>query len=81
MNINAIKSIVKTPAWSEIENYFRDEVLENKRLLNIKLEGKTNEMIATEYMAREMTAKIIDRVLNKLKRLAQDSNIEKQSFK
>lgn len=81
MNKQAIKSIVETPAWAEIEELFREEVLEGKKPLNIKTEGKTAEMIAMEVMAREQAAKSVDKVLKKIRRIAGTADYDRDSWK
>lgn len=78
---NQIKQIVSMPAWKYIEDIFKDEVLEGKKPVNFKTEGKTAEMIALEAMAREKAAKIVTKTLNKLNRIKNDKEYEKQSYK
>jgi hypothetical protein len=77
----AIKQIVSLPAWAYIEDVFKEEILEGKKPLNFKTEGKTAEMIALEVMAREMSAKIVDRALKKLKRIGSIAEYQKESYK
>jgi hypothetical protein len=81
MNKQAIKSIVETPAWQEIENFFKEEMLEGKKPLNIKTEGKSADMIALEVMAREQAAKSVDNALKKLRRIANNAESEKESWR
>jgi len=77
----AIKSIVTLPAWEYIVDVFKSEVIEGKKPLNFKTEGKTAEMIAMEVMAREMSAKIVDSVIKKLNRMGNETEYKKESFK
>jgi hypothetical protein len=81
MNKEAIKSIVSLPAWEEVEAVLRDEFLDGKKPLNLKTEGKTAEMIAMEVMAREMSAKALDKALKRLRRIANREEYTKESFK
>ena len=81
MNKQAIKSIVETPAWQEIEEFFKEEFLEGKKPLNIKTEGKSAEMIALEVMARNQAAKNVNNALTKLRRIASSVDEKKESWK
>jgi len=76
-----IKQILEMPAWTYIEQYFKNEVLEGKKPVNFKTEGKTSEMIAIEVMAREMAAKMVDKTLKKLRNIKSEKAFEKESYK
>lgn len=76
-----IKSIVSSEAWVFIEEYFKDEILEGKKPINFKTEGKTADIIAIEVMAREKASKIVVSALNKLKRIGSEKVYEKQTYK
>jgi len=76
-----IKQILELPAWEYIEQYFKNEVLEGKKPVNFKTEGKTSEMIAIEVMAREMAAKMVDKTLKKLRNIKSEKAFEKESYK
>ena len=72
----AIRQIVQTPSWSYVEEVIREELLEGRKPINFKTEGKTSEMIAIEVMAREMSAKIIDKALKRIKIIGAGKDIE-----
>lgn len=76
-----IKSLVDSAAWSYIEQMFKDEVLEGKKPLNFKTEGKTPDIIALEAISREKAAKIVDNVLRKIKAIKTEEEYKKQSYK
>ena len=67
MPIN-FSSFVKSPEWQEIKSYFQDEVFDKP--LEVETKGMTSEVIALEYKARELAAKIIKKTLNKFERKA-----------
>ena len=77
---NQIKTLVNSGAWQYIEDMFTDEILEGKKPINFKTEGKTTEMIALEAMARELAAKKVDSVLKKLKRIKGEVEFEKEDY-
>ena len=77
----AIKSLVEQPAWKYIEEVFNEEILEGKKPLNFKTEGKSAETIALEVMAREMASKIVFKVLNRFKSIGKTASIKKESYK
>jgi hypothetical protein len=81
MKEKAIKSIVNQTGWQYIEEVFIDEIIEGKKALNFKTEGKTAEMIAIDVIARERASKMILDVLKKLKRIANKEEYKKESFK
>jgi hypothetical protein len=77
----AIKQIVEQEAFKYIEQVFIDEILEGKKPLNFKTEGKTAEMIAIEAMAREKASKMVTSALLKLKRFKKETISEKRDWK
>lgn len=76
-----IKSLVESSAWEYVEAMFRDEVMEGKKPLNFKTEGKTPDLIAIEIIAREKAAKIVDSVLRKLRAIKGEQGYTKESYK
>jgi len=72
----AIRQIVQQNGWAYIEEVIKEELLEGRKPINFKTEGKTPEMIAIEVMAREMTAKIIDKALKRIKAIGGTKDIE-----
>lgn len=76
-----IKMIVESSTWTYIEDLFKEEVLEGKKPLSFKTEGKTPEMIAIEAIAREKAAKIVDNVLRKIKAIKNEPEYKKESYK
>ena len=81
MNKQTIKQIVELPGFQYIEDMFMEELVDGKKPLNFKTEGKTAEMIALEAMAREMASTMVVKVLNKLKRIKNEQTYKKESFK
>jgi hypothetical protein len=81
MNKQAIKQLVEQPAFQYIEDMFMEEIVDGKKPLNFKTEGKTAEMIALEAMAREKASKMVINVLNKLRRIKNSQEYGKESFK
>jgi len=81
MKEEAIKNIVNLTGWQYIEEVFYDEILEGKKPINFKTEGKTTEMIAVEAIAREKSAIMVEKVLKKLKRIANKQEYKKESYK
>ncbi len=77
----AIKQITDQKGWEYIEALFKEEILEGKKPLNFKTEGKTHDMIAIEAIAREQAAKMVNSVLAKIKRVKGEDKIEKQEWK
>jgi len=77
----AIQQIVSQTGWQYIEDVFKEEVLEGRKPINFKTEGKTADLIAIEVIAREQAAKIVDKVLKKLKRIASVEELKKENWK
>lgn len=77
----AIQSIVSLPAWEYIEDVFKEEILEGRKPINFKTEGKSADSIALEVMAREQSAKIVDKVLKRLRAMASGKTFQKESYK
>lgn len=77
----AIQQIVSQTGWQYIEEVFKEEVLEGRKPINFKTEGKTADLIAIEVIAREQAAKIVDRVLKRLKRIASVEELKKEDWK
>lgn len=71
---DAIKQTLKTPGWAYIAAILDEELISGKKATSFNTEGKTNEMIAREVTAREMSAKVIEKVLKKLERLASEAD-------
>jgi hypothetical protein len=80
MNLEAVKSIADQPAWQEVKELFRQEILENKKWLNYNTLGKSNEQIATDVKAMEIASKIVDKVLKKVDRIGGSSVVKKEKF-
>lgn len=82
MNIEAIKSIIEIPAWTEVEALIKEEFLSGKKSLLLKTEGKTDQVIASEARGREYAAKAIERFLRRLNTIRSlGSETRKRSFK
>lgn len=72
-------SFLQTPEYQEFKQLLKDE-LQNKPL-NLKTDGKTNEMIAREVTAYEIASKAVDRALKRFERQAtNDTTTKPQSF-
>ncbi len=71
----AIKQITDQKGWEYIEDIFKEEILEGKKPLNFKTEGKTADIIALEVMAKEKAAKMVISALAKIKRIKNEDKI------
>lgn len=81
MSLESQKQTLDSKGWIEIEQIFLDEFLEGKKPINLKTEGKSNEQIACEARSREYSAKAIKRVLSKLNRIKNPTEVKKESYK
>lgn len=79
MNKHNVQATMKTLGWAEIEQLFLDEILENKK--DIRTNGLDYETIAVHAIANKQASKIVKKVLNKLNQIANETQINKQSFK
>ena len=77
-NMKGIKNIVNTDSWKEVEALLLEEL---KRAGDIKTEGKTNEMIATEVKAIEIANKTITNFLKRLRVIADSGELNEISYK
>lgn len=79
MNKEAVKSILNSQGWLEIENELQKTIIEEKT--NYKTDGKSNEQIVTDIKARELARKIIDNFLKKLSRIKNEVKKENIVYK
>ena len=68
----AIQQTVNTTGWKYIMEIFEDEFISGKKATLFNTEGKSNEMIAREVTAREMSAKALDKAFKRIGRLQND---------
>ena len=80
MNKESIKQVVLSAGWKEVLAIFNDELLTEKQLSKVNTE-KRYEDIAIETIARSKAAKIVDKVLDRINRIANEKEFEKQSFR
>lgn len=80
INELAIKQVVNTQGWKEVEKIIIEEVENNKLPANFSTSGKTNEEIARECSAREMASNIIKQCLNNIYRVAGKKEFKKESW-
>lgn len=78
MNTDAIKNMLSSAGWIEMEEMIREEFLTEKK---IKTEGKTDAQIASEVKGREAAAKAIDRFLRRMERIKNPIISKKESYK
>ena len=65
----AIKQTMATPGWKYVLELFEEEFISGKKVTSFVTEGKTNEMIAREVTAKEISAKAIDKIMKKLDKI------------
>ncbi len=76
----AVKQILDSKGWLEIEQMFLDEFLEINKPINFRTDGKTNEQIASEVKGLEYSSKAVRRFLNKLNRIKNPIEIKKKTY-
>lgn len=77
----ALQQIINLPAWEVVEDIIKEEIVEGKKPLNIKTEGKTAEMIALEVMAKKESAEIIMKALREIKRIGNTQEFKKEDYR
>jgi hypothetical protein len=77
---NAIKQTMQTPGWVHILDILDEEFIDGKKATSFNTEGKTNEMIAREVTARELSAKAIKKAFDRLQRIANETDKPKQTI-
>lgn len=80
INELAIKQVVNSQGWKEVERIIIEEVEENKLPANFHTNGKSNEEVARECAAREQASLIIKECLNKIYRVAGKQEFKKESW-
>jgi len=73
----AIKQTIQTGGWDEIKELFENEILNNSDTKNIK-ESLSPEHIKLEVMSRNKASKIVNRVLEKIQRIADADEIKQK---
>lgn len=77
----AISQIVNQTGWQYVEDFIRQELIEGKKPLNLKTEGKTAEMIALEVVAYNKAGRMVENVLKRLHAIASYREALKESYK
>lgn len=77
----AIQQIVNLPAWEIVEGVIKEEIMESKKAVNFKTEGKTAEMIALEVIARKQSADTILSALRKINNIGKSKEFKKESYR
>jgi hypothetical protein len=78
IQIKAVKAIINTPAWEEVEAIF----LEEAKTREINTEGKTADMIALDYMAQQSAGDKIKKIIAKLNRIGRNNqDIKKENWR
>lgn len=77
----AIQQIVNLPAWEIVEGVIKEEIMESKKAINFKTEGKTAEMIALEVMAKKESADIILKALKRINNIGKSKEFVKESYR
>ena len=77
----AIQQIVNLPAWEVVERVIKDEIIESKKAINFKTEGKTAEMIALDVLAKKESGEIIKKALTKINNIGKSKEFKKESFR
>jgi hypothetical protein len=78
---NAIYQILGQPGWEEIKDIFNEEILESRKLVDLKTEGKSAEEIVREVIARKEAAKIVQKVLKRIETSGTLINKPKQVYR
>jgi hypothetical protein len=78
---NAIYHILGQPGWEEIKDIFNEEILESRKLVDLKTEGKSAEEIVREVIARKEAAKIVQKVLKRIETSGTLINKPKQVYR
>lgn len=76
-----LKSIIESRGWQEVEAIFHEEVQNAKKLLDIKCEDKTNEQLGQLYRSRQEAAKLITKILARIRREGTTTEKKFESFK
>lgn len=76
----AIKQLVATQGWKEVEKMFIDEVVNNSLPKEFATKGKSAEQIALECMAREYASDMVTNVLNKVKGISNKKVFEEEKY-
>ncbi len=74
-----IKSFIETKEYQELKNTMLDEF--SNKIVKIKTDGKTNEMIATELKAMEIASKKLLLALSRFERKAVAETPIKQVYR
>lgn len=77
----AIKSILGQQGWQEVEEILRNEIIESKKLTDIKVDDKSNEQLGELVRARKEAARIIEKVISKVYREGTTVQAKKESYK
>lgn len=77
----AIKQTMQTVGWKYVLEVFNEEILEGKKPINFNTDGKSNEVIARDVVAREMASKIIDKVFKKLNGIMKEEKVKPIVYK
>jgi hypothetical protein len=77
----AIQNIISTKGWEEVEEIFSEEILNAKKLSDIKTEDKTNEQLGQLYRSRQEAAKLINKILGRIRREGTTTEKKFESFK
>ena len=76
-----ITSILGQQGWQDIEEMFREEILESKKLMDIKEDTYTNEQLGEIFRARKEAAKIVDKAIKRIYREGSLTQLKKESYK
>jgi hypothetical protein len=80
MNKANIKATVLSQGWKDILEIFNDEILTEKQLSKVNTE-KRYEDIAIETISRSKASKIVLKALERINRIANESDKPKESFR
>jgi hypothetical protein len=80
MSVN-LQQLVNSLGWQEAEQIFIDELVNSKKLIDIKCDEKTNEQLGEIYRARKEAERLIQKILARIKREGNQTEKKVESYK
>jgi len=77
----AIQQTINTPGWKYVLEILEEEFISGKKATEFNTEGKSNEAIAREVTAREMSAKALEKAFKRIERMRVDVETKKVEYK
>lgn len=80
MSVN-LTQLINSLGWQEVEEIFKDEIINSKKLLDIKVDEKTNEQLGEIYRARKEAERLVNRILARIRREGNQMEKKVESYK